>query len=151
MVDVSLAPTNTGTVPATLVTPGNLERVLLMSTPGAVRSGRRFGGGAAAGVTQSYVPARSVPVPLFTPRELNVAGSPRSFLMLAATEITHGIVEYGLIALGVSPALPAEKTTEIPARYIWQVAKLIGFTGSRPPACSRDPQELLTTRMLYCW
>jgi hypothetical protein len=40
-------------------------------------------------------------------------GVPRPCFSAAATEITHGATENGLIMFGASPSLPAAKTTVI--------------------------------------
>ena len=64
-------------------------RALLMSTPGAMMSGRRLG----ASVGSAGIPATSLPVPLSTPRELKSAGVPKPCFSPAATEIVHGDVQ----------------------------------------------------------
>src|SRR6188472_3224054 len=102
MVERSFAPTNIGKVPATLVTPGCFERVLLISTPEPIISGLRFGGM----LGSAGCPAVSLPVPLFSPRDENPAGVPSPRFSPAATEITHGATEKGLIAPGRSPFEP---------------------------------------------
>src|SRR5687767_14265899 len=132
-------------VPARFVTPGALERVLLISTPEPVMSGRRFG--ATAG--SAGWPAVSLPVPLSLPREENPAGVPSPCFSAAATEITHGAIENGLIMSGASPSLPAAKTTVIFRSCIMRVAVLIGSFGSYGLFASVVPHELLQTRMLY--
>src|SRR5690606_30148967 len=105
---------------------GPFERALLISTPEPVMSGRRFGGvfGSAG------CPAVSLPVPLSFPREEKPAGVPRPRFSAAATEITHGATEYGLIISGASPSFPAAKTTVILRSCIIRVAVLIGSFGS---------------------
>src|SRR5688572_21058150 len=107
MVERSFAPTKIGIVPATLVTPGAFERALLISTPDPVISGRRFG----AMEGSAGCPAISLPVPLSFPREEKPAGVPTPRFSAAATEITHGATEKGLITPGASPSLPAANTT----------------------------------------
>jgi hypothetical protein len=53
-----------------------------------------------------------------------------------------------LIEVGVSPALPAAKTTTMLRSCAVRVATLIGLFGSMPSASRPPPQELLMTRML---
>src|ERR671911_2817654 len=126
MVDRSFAPTKIGMVPAILVTPGAFERALLISPPERVMAGRRLGATAGA----AGWPAVSLPVPLSLPRDENPAGVPKPCFSAAATEITHGAIENGLIMSGASPSLPAAKTTVIFRSCIIRVAVLIGSFGS---------------------
>src|SRR5688500_6659004 len=126
MVERSFAPTKTGIVPATFVTPGAFDRALLISTPEPVMSGRRFGGVAGS----AGWPAVSLPVPLSLPRDEKPAGVPRPRFSLAATEITHGATEYGLIISGASPSFPAANTTVMLRSCIIRVAVLIGSFAS---------------------
>src|SRR3954447_17725322 len=115
-----------------------------MSTPEPVISGRRLGGvfGSAGW------PAVSLPVPLSFPRDEKSAGVPSPRFSPAATEITHGATEYGLITLGASPLFPAAKTTVILRSCMFRVATFIGSLMSYGTSASVVPQELFQTRML---
>src|SRR6185503_2520812 len=144
IVERSLAPTKIGSVPAIFVTPGAFERVLLISTPEPVMSGRKFG----ATEGSAGWPAVSLPVPLSFPREEKPAGVPKPCFSAAATEITHGATEYGLIMSGASPSLPAANTTVMFRSCIIRVAVLMGSAASYGRSASVVPQELLQTRML---
>src|SRR4051812_41143022 len=122
MVERSFAPTKTGREPATFVSPGPFDRVLLMSTPEPMTSGRKFGGAFGS----AGMPATSTPVPLSLPREEKSAGTPSPRFSPAATEITHGAQEYGLMTLVPSPSLPAAKTIVTLRSCSVRVATLIG-------------------------